>query len=235
MTRILFLMLCACVLLGGCAAAGNAQSDAAVTPAAGEPTGWAAISLGARPCAELDCGPMRNHLVMFREVGSRKGGTFHLFVIGTSDGHAPEIDFAKEDRWFLQTYAVPLRPGRYEIHDLEVSAGGGFFSKPRGDLSIPFEVRPGRVTYLGSYVSQAYLGNNFMKQPVLAGIAMMVVDEHERDIAFLAKKHALPQPVPPVDSAVPELTREQGGGMLVRHHAADGRGIEETSIVDALR
>ena len=178
---------------------------------------------------------MQNHLYMFRETGSRRGGTLHLFVIGTSEGHTPDVDFAQDDGWFLKAFAVPLKPGRYEIHDLEISAAGGSFSKPRGKFSLPFEIKPGRVSYVGSFVAEAFMGQNFMRQPVLGGIAVMLTDEHDRDITFLQGRNALPVPLPPVDIEIAEVTSESGGGgIVVRHHGADGAGIKETSLPDTV-
>ncbi len=147
--------------------------------------------------------PYQDHTLRFRVVGERSGGRFSSFVKGYDLGYEHGFDVA-DGEWFVNSMAVRLPPGRYEIHALEMRSSTGTFTEtflPDLPFSIPFEVRDGRVTYLGSFVGHTVMGRNAFGMEVRSGAYFAVFDQQDRDIGFLVAKGSLPSGLA-VDAAV---------------------------------
>jgi hypothetical protein len=90
--------------------------------------------------------------VLFHRVGSSKSGYITYDYRG-----AAMADF-RHDRSKTKVLSFDLAPGMYEILDIELQtqelATRTYFSV-REKLSIPFEVKPGQITYLGELVAEA--------------------------------------------------------------------------------
>ncbi len=216
------LLLLFALLLSGCAASGTASVAKAYQPQPGEPVGWLAGSLAARGG---EFGSFSGNSVDFRLVGGKHAGNFYLYVVGTMDGYPPKIDLVEGNN-FLQTYLVPMKPGRYEVYAGSMSTDTGMASfsvnSKKNQVSLPFQIEAGKVTYLGAFTTESFGGKNLFGQRIRAGAYFVVTNERERDLALLAKKGVMPDPAVEVVEAVPAFELQD---IFVRAPMLDGKGL----------
>jgi hypothetical protein len=197
-----FVILLFAAAVAGCYSTSGSDVPGRLKVEAGAPAGYVALSMGGRRI-EGQLPPFQEHALRFRAVGERSGGRVSTFVKGYDLGYDHGFDVA-DGEWFVDSVAVRLPPGQYEIHALEMRSTTGTFTQtllPDVAFSIPFEVRDGRVTYLGSFVGHSVMGRNTFGMEVRAGAYFAVFDERKRDIDFLVAKGSLPGDLA-IDSAV---------------------------------
>lgn len=196
--------------LAGCVSTSGIDVPSRLAVKEGVPAGYVALSMGGRRI-EGQLPPFQEHTLRFRAVGERSGGRFSTFVKGYDLSYDHGFDIA-DGELFVDSLVVRLPPGRYEIHALEMRSSSGTFTQtllPDLAFSIPFEIRDGRVTYLGSFVGHSLMGRNRLGMEVRAGAYFAVEDQQARDIGFLLGKGVLPAGLP-VDGAVPRAPVAEG-------------------------
>jgi hypothetical protein len=198
------------VIASGCVSISGGDLPARLAVKEGAPAGYVALSMGGRKI-EGRLPPFQEHLLRFRPVGERSGGQFSTFVKSYDLSYDHGFDVA-DGEWFVDSIAVRLAPGRYEIYALEMRSSAGTITQtllPDIKFSIPFEIRDGHVTYLGGYVGHSTMGRNFVGMEVRTGAFFRVFDQQARDLAFLVRKGAVPDGLP-VDRAVPATPMADG-------------------------
>ena len=98
-----------------------------------------------------------------------------------------------------------LKPGRYEIFNADSFYSNGLSehtSKLKNDISMPFEIKPGRATYLGEFKALAVYGHNLFGMSVPAGARYIVTDQNERDLIIAKRKN---KAITETDIAVPNV------------------------------
>jgi len=114
-----------------------------------------------------------------------------------------ELDY-KDDVEQGTISSARLAPGVYEVYRCGEWLDGYMFQAhydSKTPFSIPFEVKPGEVVYLGNFQANSIRGKNAFAfgLPVPAGAVYVVEDRKDRDLALLRKRMPeLPQVV--VDS-----------------------------------
>jgi hypothetical protein len=93
---------------------------------------------------------------------------------------------------FGVVFAAELPAGQYELtHWLLDGNTTPILIKSDGNRPIPFEVRPGRVTYMGNLDLEIGTGKNLLRQNVLVDAGVALSDQEERDVAILLRKFPL--------------------------------------------
>lgn len=110
-------------------------------------------------------------------------------------------DYEHADRKGI-VFALALPPGRYEFYNyLIYSANGAFetrwYAKP--DFSVPLDVSPGSVTYVGDLQFTPYTGKNLLGMNVADGGHFRIVNSLDQDLPQLRAKF------PDVDWSTVEL------------------------------
>ena len=127
------------------------------------------------------------------KIQPRLGGAIYLKV--------KNPDFTGEESGHV--VVTPLPPGRYEVHDFGFAGssplGGSVRWSPAKPFSLPFTIRSGEATYIGSFMRAPSLGTPL--QPVLGAAGFFVIaDRAERDVPIARSR--LPASV----SLTPEVT-----------------------------
>jgi hypothetical protein len=160
------------------------------------------------------------HNLRYRRVGEAKGGWL-TFVPGTF-GNTPDFETQGPDE-DLRVGLVGLKvtahskekgkvqvrhlaPGQYEIFNIREVYNNGLLQidyNLKQDISIPFEIKAGRVTYLGEFKAIGLAGKNLFGTTVTAGIKYLVTDQSTRDLPIASQRGASGD----VDVAVPDVDR----------------------------
>lgn len=101
-------------------------------------------------------------------------------------------------------FALPLPPAKYEFYKYYMFQSGGTAQityKPHQEFSIPFEIRPGRATYIGEVRAVNLFEKSMFGIKLSDGARFEAMDAYERDAPILATKFAFLSGVP-VDSTV---------------------------------
>ena len=90
------------------------------------------------------------------------------------------------------SFLEPLQPGEYEITSVRFYYNNGQWEKSfynKEPFSIPFTLKEGRITYIGSFTSHGiyHLALGIFKSPT--GGYFLLEDNSERDLAILKSKH----------------------------------------------
>jgi hypothetical protein len=91
-----------------------------------------------------------------------------------------------------EVIAIPVPSGDYEISRWMMTGSGS--SGPvtimtRKPLKVPFQVRPGEATYVGSFHSIALTGRNLLGFPVFADGMILATNEFSTDQGKIAKAY----------------------------------------------
>jgi hypothetical protein len=160
-------------------------------------------------------GPDAGVLVASIGYTEPKGEFYDLFFAETGSGHKPwgvigihtepdiyrTLDYTGRDTGSVDI--LHLKPGAYEIYRVEEGPIGNSYISAR-PFSIPFTIKPGETTYVGSYTGimvganeKTLFGDNLKP----AGVYFVVSDKHERDIAVARRREPT---LPPVTVNVPD-------------------------------
>lgn len=151
----------------------------------GDDVGYVVVGIGARTGTEYS-----SYRLMFREVGKEESDSFVYFqksmVYSQGDDYASDIE----------TGVVNVRglaPGSYEISNIDIFFNSGYVQKNfylEEDISIPFTVHPGAVTYLGNFQANMLTGENILGLSLPAGAYFVVTDREAEDIKIAESKQA---------------------------------------------
>jgi hypothetical protein len=113
------------------------------------------------------------------------------------------IDFRGQDTGTVVT--VHLKPGDYGIYKIEASEYEGVRDTSARRFWVPFTIRNGQTTYIGSYIGVLIPGTEerIFAGPAPIGVYFLVSDKHDRDIDVASKRE---HNLPPVTLAVPEAS-----------------------------
>ncbi len=110
-------------------------------------------------------------------------------------GMVRNIDFPDTPNRGGRVFAMSLDPGEYELHswDIFVQTPGGY-----GDITpsaapqpLPFTVKPGAITYLGSLHGQTVMGKNVLGMDVPASGTAEISDKSDRDLPMIFDKYPM--------------------------------------------
>jgi hypothetical protein len=105
-------------------------------------------------------------------------------------------------------FVVPLPEGRYEFYQYQTSAAYQVIYQAREEFSIPFEIKPGRATYVGEVRAVKLEKPNLFGIRMPYGIELAGADAAERDQPLLLEKYrflaSIPFDIALVDRAISE-------------------------------
>jgi hypothetical protein len=175
------LLLCAPVLLAGCAIG-------LPTDYQGPDAGHAVIGIGATTDTHYN-----SYSLLFRRIDSpAPRGSLH--DTGWLSYYESMISLQKRDYDDAQEAGVvvtaDLPPGRYELFDFSAFNHGGVDTYYRSPwpFSIPFTIEPGKTVYLGNYQANGPHSRNVQGLPLHADLTFVVEDRQARDMA-VARAH----------------------------------------------
>jgi hypothetical protein len=114
--------------------------------------------------------------------------------------------------------AHSMPPGRYEIFNVAIYMNAGTFERTfssRSPFSIPFEISPGKTTYLGNYQARMFRAPNVFGIQIPAGATFKITDRRERDVEIARKK--VPSLPPQVENRTPSAS-SIGNALFVDQH-----------------
>jgi hypothetical protein len=124
--------------------------------------------------------------------------TFNLYTGKTPD------DFSTEgSAGAIFAFSIPAGP--YAFHNFRLYQANGAFQQnwsSKTDYSIPFEIQPNTVNYVGEIKLDALKGRNFFGMTVPAGGVWLVSDQFDRDVEIL-KRTRTDIPVSNMVSVIP--------------------------------
>lgn len=89
-------------------------------------------------------------------------------------------------------FALTLPAGRYTFFNFRLYQSNGYFQQSftsKSDYSIPFEIYPAKVNYIGEIKIMTTVGKNFFGRPVHAGGLWFISNQRDRDIRLLNSLH----------------------------------------------
>ena len=99
---------------------------------------------------------------------------------------------------------IALQPGYYEVVNFLASHYlPSIVFRTDTDFSIPFEIKPGQVVYLGNYQANRIKEKNIFASP---RVFFIVADRFARDLE-LAKKRVVPLPIENAIDATPDVKK----------------------------
>lgn len=116
-------------------------------------------------------------------------------------------------------FDLTLPPGRYEFNGFRMVAAGPLGSsewRQRAPLSLPFQVHPASLNYVGAITAHTLVGRNIFGLPIPAGGYFVFQDQLERDLSLLKERRGQAA-LAPARSVVPDL--EQANNPLFRRSA----------------
>ena len=127
-----------------------------------------------------------NESFYFRQVGKRK-----RYQIGFSTLPFVSInfDFSGADGCG-NLFVIPVPAGRYEFNDFYVNytmLGGGMTLSSEKEYSIPFEVKPGKIVYVGEIRIERTKGASLLGLYSQDSVDFRISDAHERDLEIFKK------------------------------------------------
>lgn len=124
----------------------------------------------------------------FHEIGKRKRYSFGQTALPL---YSPRYDFDGEDGCgTLVVMAVPA--GHYEFNDFQANysvLGGGMNLSAGSDYSIPFDVQPGHITYVGEVRISRTRGRSFLGLYREDSASFRISKAYERDMAIFKKRY----------------------------------------------
>ena len=139
--------------------------------------------------------PMRYSLE-YRQVSAPGGalkkpwrGSMLCACVGFIRAAMPDPDFTGRETGKVVVSRLP--PGKYEIYDFSFGGAVGtttYSWSSRNKFSIPFEIRPGEATYIGSLARAPSLGTS-LERTHGAGGFFVISDRSERDLPLARKRH----------------------------------------------
>jgi hypothetical protein len=129
------------------------------------------------------------YLMFYRPVGSA-GPDADYVSIHTSSDIFRVLDYTGADTGSVVTEHLP--PGTYEFYKVTASGQGGDVHYSKHVFSLPFVIKPGATTYLGSYTamlvtekSHSWLVGDY---DATGGVYFVVSDQHDRDLEIARKR-----------------------------------------------
>ncbi|MBI3528188.1 MAG: hypothetical protein HY067_09480 [Betaproteobacteria bacterium] len=175
----------------------------------GSDAGYAIIGVGAASTTEYS-----SYSFLFHHTGKKETGRFTYFQHNIFTSQKP--DYSNEDETGVVEVAT-LPPGKYELTNFDIFSnrfgGPQIHYSSRKEFSIPFEIRPGEVVYLGNYQANIIKGRNFFGMPVNGGAFFVVTDRSEIDLQ-LAKARFDFLPMAKTQDATPDA-KQVGNPFLV--------------------
>ncbi len=198
-------------MLSACASFGDPRL---VEPTAGEPSGWLLLSMSVRYQKDDFPVPFNLHRLEFRDMVSGAVGGSFLYTGDFSERSLAKMDLV-EDGLHVRVFATRLSPGEYEISSGYMGTDVGVahhWIESKADLSIPFQVREGEITYVGNFDARVFEGRNRLGMRIRAGGAFVVGDHFDRDLDLAKARRSDPGfAEAPVFPQVPRLTGLAGG------------------------
>ena len=109
----------------------------------------------------------------------------YLFWVNDDAVLAPTADFrSASEHGGIAT--MKLKPGRYEFYDFAVSAPGMGY-QPRIAFSIPITIEPGKITYLGQYLTLGIPKEGLFGGEIEGAPYFVLSNQQARDIPLAAK------------------------------------------------
>ncbi|MEO0422744.1 MAG: hypothetical protein AAF184_10440 [Pseudomonadota bacterium] len=173
------------LLLQGCTINAVLPQEA-FTPEPGAPAGYLVGSIGVQTEGEY---VSRNDFsyIDYRQIGSEDGATLR-FAQGM---FRTEPDYETEQTKGV-VFALPLTPGEYELYRIRFYYNNGSVEKTHvsDEFSIPFEIRPDEVLYLGELLSYGAWGKNIFGIAVADGGFFVLRDQRTRDLPLIESRHS---------------------------------------------
>ena len=182
---------------------------------AGTDGGWLVYAVGTvkigmhfafsyRPVAGADGSPVQG---WSGKIEPRLGGAIYLKI--------KKPDFSGEETGHVVVRRLP--PGRYQVDKFSFGgsnlAGTAYNWRSAVPFALPFEIRPGEATYIGSFMRAPSLGTPL--QPMLGAAGFFVVtDRGERDLPIARTK--LP-PETPIRSEVEDVSKFGSQALRTAH------------------
>lgn len=113
-------------------------------------------------------------------IEPRLGGAIYLKV--------KNPDFQGDESGHVVVRRLP--PGRYSVTRFDFAGGIGgtaYYWSPAKPFALPFEIRPGEATYIGSFMRAASLGTPLRAKLGAAGV-FVVADRSARDLPLAAAR-----------------------------------------------
>ena len=165
--------------------------------------GWLVVSM----LLPNDARGFNSTCLSYRGKGGGDRGTvcasMNPSVLRTDMQREHEITKVEESSHRGGVRARKLRPGDYEIYSYSISDGNNGIS-PTKPLAIPFSIKPGVTTYLGTYQWNWVMGKNIWGQDVVKGANLAFGNRQARDVEKAVKLRNVPTKV---ESAVPAAVR----------------------------
>lgn len=191
------LLVAAIFLLSSCAGTNTIPTDYV-----GADAGYAVISIGAGPNAQA----FSSYRLLFRRVGGAEDTGSFAFVPPNIFSHRePDYNFVGESG---AVEVATLPAGKYELVNFSLFSNRGHFQSylsSRNDFSIPFEVTPGGVVYLGNYQATRFMtGRSLLLRHRVYGPIQFVIDDRLRHDLGIAKARVPSLPTERLRNATPD-------------------------------
>jgi hypothetical protein len=166
----------------------------------GTDVGYAVIGIGAKSSTNYD-----NYQFKFRIVGEKRTGSFAYSTMPLINLFRNIKGYkAADESGIVQIAALPT--GHYELVNFIVTNDIPLINYgPHQDFSIPFEIKPGQVVYLGNYQANRIRKTNF-HGPARSGAFFIVEDRFAKDLA-IAKTLDRLLPIENARDATPDVKR----------------------------
>lgn len=86
-------------------------------------------------------------------------------------------------------FVIELDPGKYAFKGWHATQGSYTSVTPTNPKEFSFEVKPGKIIYIGDLEFSLIFGKNIFGIGVLAGADQSIVDSYHRDIKVMAEKY----------------------------------------------
>jgi hypothetical protein len=161
------------------ASLGLASCQMAVSMYEGPDAGFAVASIAVAPDSTYE-----NVQFDFRDRDRNTDS--YLFRVNNADLVSPETDFHTAGaKGGVAT--IRLRPGQYEFYSFAVQNDDRGYT-PRFAYSIPFTIEPGKVTYLGQFLTLGVLKDGVFGAAVLGEPYFVISNQQTRDLTLATKK-----------------------------------------------
>lgn len=132
--------------------------------------------------------------VFVNGTGTLKGTQAELVPYVMPVNRAPNLSLGE---YSSEVFAIPVPAGDYEISGWKIDGDVGLMigDAPRSKLTVknrlpmhvPFRVKAGEATYVGSYLAISVSGRNILNRPVFADGMILAKDQFAKDQARIAK------------------------------------------------
>jgi hypothetical protein len=172
----LLALLCAAMALAGCGTPDASNYK-------GADAGTLVLSIGyTEPSTDY-------YNIYYRTVAAP--ARYGAVSIHTSSDIFRVIDYTGADTGSVVTDR--LAPGSYEFFRVVASGQDGTSHTSKNDFSLPFVIKPGETTYVGSYTAMLVTEKKrdwllFRDYDAPGGVYFVVSDQHERDLEMARKR-----------------------------------------------